>query len=253
MRSVVVMKPKIVEITENYVKLHRTLSDLMKAPIFNYKSFDFYSNPDSNWFTRIVLKGNLDPSDLSSEIKDLRKKGFDPYILDFLNTRTHETTIRELGYNFCNEQIGMFLKGNPTSLNKKSNAKLDIRNIETEKDLKVWLRILNDSFESEDRENLYLKLLGRDSFRIYGGFVNGEMIATGMTFYDGESFGLYSITTDRNHRRFGYASDLVEYLLGEIRKNFSGFIILHATESGRRIYEKFGFEKSILLRHWNCI
>ncbi|AXR60144.1 GNAT family N-acetyltransferase [Leptospira mayottensis] len=247
------MKPTVVEITENYVKLHRTLSKLTKAPIFNYKSFDFYSNPDSHWFTRVILKGNLSLSDLSSEIEDLRSKGFYPDILDFLNTRTHEIPIHELGYNSCNEQVGMFLKGDPISLNKKSNMKLDIRKIETEKDLKVWLKILNDSFKSEDRQNLYLKLLNQNSFRLYGGFINGQMTTTGMTYYDGESFGLYSITTDRNHRSFGYASAFIERILGEIRKEFPGIIILHATEMGKGIYEKFGFEKSNFLRHWSTV
>ncbi|WP_016760438.1 GNAT family N-acetyltransferase [Leptospira weilii] len=247
------MEPIVAEVTENYVKLHRALSKLMEAPIFNYKSFDFYSNPDSHWFTRAILKGNLSLSDLSSEIEDLRNKGFHPDILDFLNTRTHEIPIYKLGYNFCNEQVGMFLKGDPISLNKKSNTEFDIRKIETEKDLKIWLRILNDSFKSDDRENLYLKLLDQNPFRLYGGFTNGQMTATGMTFYDGESFGLYSITTDRNHRSFGYASALIEHILGEIRKEFPGFIILHATEMGKGIYEKFGFEKSTLLRHWSVI
>lgn len=35
------MQAKVVEITENYVNLLRTLSNLMGTPIFNYKSFDF--------------------------------------------------------------------------------------------------------------------------------------------------------------------------------------------------------------------
>ncbi|EMI70562.1 GNAT family N-acetyltransferase [Leptospira noguchii] len=244
------MQAKVVEITENYVNLFRTLSNLMGTPIFNYKSFDFYSNPDSNWFTRIVLKGNLQPEDLFLEIKDLRLKGFDPYILDFLNTRVHEASIYQLGYNFCDKQIGMFLKGNVIALNKKSNTDLNIQKIKSDKDLKVWLKILNDSFESGDRLNLYSKLLNLNSFRLYGGFANGQMTTTGMTFFDGESFGLYSITTDRNYRGLGYASNLVEHILGEIREFFPGFIILHATQVGKKIYEKFGFENSILLRHW---
>lgn len=244
------MQAKVVEITENYVNLLKTLSNLMGTSIINYKSFDFYSNPASNWFTRIVLKGNLQSEDLLLEIEDLRLKGFDPYILDFLNTRAHEVFIYELGYNSCDEQIGMFLEGDAISFNKKLNTNLNIQKIELEKDLKIWLKILNDSFESEDRLSLYSKLLNIESFRLYGGFVNGQMTTTGMTFYDGESFGLYSITTDRNYRGLGYASNIVEHILGEIREIFSGFIILHATQAGKKIYEKFGFENSILLRHW---
>lgn len=112
------MQAKVVEITENYVNLLKTLSNLMGTSIINYKSFDFYSNPASNWFTRIVLKGNLQSEDLLLEIEDLRLKGFDPYILDFLNTRAHEVFIYELGYNSCDEQIGMFLEGDAISLIK---------------------------------------------------------------------------------------------------------------------------------------
>ncbi|MCG6169381.1 GNAT family N-acetyltransferase [Leptospira sanjuanensis] len=253
------MNPKVVEITENYVNLHRTLSDLMGAPILNYKSFDFYSNPDSHWFTRIILKGKFSDSELTEEIGDLRSKGHNPDILDFLNTRNHESAIKKLGYDSCNEQVGMFLKGNPVSPNQNRTSRtesipkkevVDVRLIADADELKTWLRIVNSSFESDDRENLYLKLIGREGFQLYGGFVNGTMVTTGMSYFDGESFGLYSITTDGAHRGFGFASVLVDQILREIRKEFSGFIILHATKMGQGIYERFGFQDSTILRHW---
>ncbi|AOP35451.1 acetyltransferase [Leptospira tipperaryensis] len=246
------MNPNVSEITKNYVDLHRVLSNLVGSPILDRKNFVFYSNADSDWFTRIVLKEKLSPISLKEEILKLREEGHSSDVLDFLPSRDHEKVLKELGYKDCNEQWGMYLSGDPILSDKKfSSGDLNIRKIESEEELKNWLKIVNVSFESNDCENLYLKLLGLNFFRVFGGFVDQTLVATGMTFFNGTSYGLYSITTDPNRRGFGYASILVQNILEELRKEYSEIIILHATEMGKGIYEKFGFKKSMLLRHWS--
>ncbi|MBM9500967.1 GNAT family N-acetyltransferase [Leptospira sp. 201903071] len=246
------MSPEISEVAKNYTDLHRVLSTLIGSRILDRKNFVFYSNADSDWFTRIVLKERLSPISLKEEILSLREEGLRSDVLDFLDSRYHENILGELGYRDCNEQWGMYLAGNPILSDRKfSGSDLNIRKIESKEELRSWLKIVNVSFESNDRENLYLKLLDQNSFRIFGGFIDQTLVTTGMTFFNEKSFGLYSITTDPGRRGFGYASVLVQYILEEIRKEFSGIIILHATEMGKGIYEKLGFQKSILLRHWS--
>ncbi|RHX88125.1 GNAT family N-acetyltransferase [Leptospira stimsonii] len=246
------MSPDVHEITKNYTDLHRVLSDLIGSPILDRKNFIFYSNADSDWFSRIVLKESLSPISLEEEILELRKEGYRSDVLDFLISRTHEKNLKKIGYKGFDEQWGMYLAGDPIPLKKKDfESDFNIRKIETADELKIWLQIVNASFESNDRENLYLKLLNQSAFRIFGGFLGQTMVATGMTFFNGTSFGLYSITTDSRKRGFGYGSVLVESILEELRKEHSNIIILHATKMGKGIYEKFGFKKSMLLRHWS--
>ncbi|TGM53321.1 GNAT family N-acetyltransferase [Leptospira adleri] len=246
------MNSDLFEITKNYTDLHRVLSDLIGSPILDRKNFVFYSNADSDWFTRIVLKETLSSASLKEEIQTLREEGYRPAVLDFLDSRDHETVLEELGYEDCNKQWGMHLSGDPFFSSKNSIIdNYNIRKIESDEELRTWLKIVNVSFESDDLENLYLKLLNRDSFRIFGGFIDQTMVTTGMTFFNGKSFGLYSITTESTQRGFGYASILVQSILEELRKEFSGIIILHATEMGKGIYEKLGFQKAMLLRHWS--
>ncbi|PJZ52204.1 GNAT family N-acetyltransferase [Leptospira adleri] len=246
------MNSDLFEITKNYTDLHRVLSDLIGSPILDRKNFVFYSNADSDWFTRIVLKETLSSASLKEEIQTLREEGYRSAVLDFLDSRDHETVLEELGYEDCNKQWGMYLSGDPFFSSKNSIVdNYNIRKIESDEELRTWLKIVNVSFGSDDRENLYLKLLNRDSFRIFGGFIDQTMVTTGMTFFNGKSFGLYSITTESAQRGFGYASILVQSILEELRKEFSGIIILHATEMGKGIYEKLGFQKAMLLRHWS--
>ena len=45
-------------------------------------------------------------------------------------------------------------------------------------------------------------------------------------------------------RRQGVASRLLEFLLAELKEQGCGHIMLHATDMGRPLYEKFGFEVS---------
>ncbi|XDD49919.1 GNAT family N-acetyltransferase [Leptospira sp. WS92.C1] len=246
------MKPDLSEIAQNYVDLHRVFSKLLDAKILDRKSFVFYANPDSDWFTRIILKKNPDPQILKAELEELRKLGYKSDILDFLNIRDHEPILNQIGYDSCNEQVGMFLSGNPNYKNENViSSKLDFRKIRDKNELKVWLKIVNESFHSDDRENLYLRLLSVESFSVYAGFFKNTLVTTGMTFYNGRSYGLYSITTDPQYRGFGYASEIVRFILNQIRSEFSGIVILHATDMGKGIYKKLGFEKSILLRHWS--
>ncbi|MBM9579414.1 GNAT family N-acetyltransferase [Leptospira sp. 201903070] len=246
------MTSDVFEIAKNYTDLHGTLSTLLNCPILDRENFIFYSNVDSNWFTRIVLKETLSPISLKEEILKLKEDGYSSDVLDFLPSRDHENILKELGYKDCNGQLGMYLSGEPILFDKNNfRNNLNIRKIESDEELKNWLKIVNASFESDDRENLYLKLLDQNSFRIFGGFIDQSLVTTGMTFFNGKSFGLYSITTDPQRRGFGYASVLVNNILEELRKEFSGIIILHATEMGKKIYENFGFKKSMLLRHWS--
>ncbi|RHX92532.1 GNAT family N-acetyltransferase [Leptospira stimsonii] len=246
------MNPDVHEITKNYTDLHRVLSELTGSPILDRTNFVFYSNADSDWLTRIVLKESLSPISLEEEILELRKQGYRSDVLDFLTSRTHEKNLKKLGYKGYEEQLGMYLTGDPIPFKKNDlDSDLIIRKIETADELKIWLQIVNASFESNDRENLYLKLLNQSAFRIFGGFLGQTMVATGMTFFNGTSFGLYSITTDSRKRGFGYASILVESILEELRKEHSHIIILHATKMGKGIYEKFGFQKAMLHRHWS--
>lgn len=246
------MNSDVFEITKNYTDLHRVLSSLIGSPILDRKNFVYYSNADSDWFTRIVLKETLSSLSLKEEIQTMREEGYRSEVLDFLDSRNHETVLEELGYKNRNEQWGMYLEGDPVLFAGKTIVKnYNIRKIESIDELKTWLKIVNTSFGSDDRENLYQKLLNQNSFRIFGGFIDQTMVATGMTFFNGKSFGLYSITTEPAQRGFGYASILVRNILERLREEFSGIIILHATEMGKGIYEKFGFQKSILLRHWS--
>ncbi|MDV6235582.1 GNAT family N-acetyltransferase [Leptospira ellisii] len=236
------------EIARNYVDLHRICSEESGGKILERESFVFYSNPDSEWFTRIVLREDFDARKLGSELRELDESGFDSNILDFSNTRKHESVFRELGYDHCNEQLGMYLKGDPSVLERPKNVRCAA--ISDSENLKRWLRIVNVSFQSDDRENLYLRLLKRESISIYAAFSGGNMAATGMSFYNGNSVGLYSITTDPEQRGRKFASVLVSFMLERIRSVFSGIVILHATDMGKGIYERFGFQKSDTLRHW---
>ncbi|TGK33393.1 GNAT family N-acetyltransferase [Leptospira gomenensis] len=236
------------QIANNYIDLHRLCSEESNGKILERESFVFYSNPDSEWFTRIVLKEDINGQKLRSELRELDESGFESNILDFSNTIKFESVFRELGYDHCNEQLGMFLVGNPLFSERAENVRYE--KISDSENLRRWLEIVNVSFQSDDRENLYLRLLKRESVSVYAAFYDQTMVATAMSFYNGNSVGLYSITTDPEHRGKKFASSLVSFTLERIRSVFSGVVILHATEMGKGIYERFGFRKAETLRHW---
>ena len=59
---------------------------------------------------------------------------------------------------------------------------------------------------------------------------------------------ILSMFTDRRHRGRGLATAIVERLIAEARRRGYGWVTLHASDQGRPVYERLGFEPTREMR-----
>jgi GNAT superfamily N-acetyltransferase len=72
---------------------------------------------------------------------------------------------------------------------------------------------------------------------------NGEAVSTAFAFIDSEGFGgIYFVATERSMRGRGFGTATVSAALGELGPRGVRGCILHATECGKPVYERLGFE-----------
>lgn len=105
----------------------------------------------------------------------------------------------------------------------------------------------------EQRTHDYMvKHLPDDSMVAWLALEEGEIIATAFVcFYEvlplrfnptGKNGTIYNVSTHPNHRRKGIATQLLKQLIQDAKERGVGKLYLTATEMGKPLYEKLGFE-----------
>jgi GNAT superfamily N-acetyltransferase len=75
------------------------------------------------------------------------------------------------------------------------------------------------------------------------GTVLGEPASAAFAFIDGAGVGgVYFVATDARMRGRGYGAATVSAILDELEERKVGYAILHATDLGKPVYERLGFE-----------
>lgn len=84
----------------------------------------------------------------------------------------------------------------------------------------------------------------------YGGWVDGELVATATVVTHGGSVGwIGMILVDETHRRQGYGSTMFEEALGEVLTD-GVRVGLDATADGRSVYRQYGFRDIAPVVRW---
>jgi N-acetylglutamate synthase len=78
--------------------------------------------------------------------------------------------------------------------------------------------------------------------RIYVGRMEGAPVTTGVGVLAGGALGVFSVATPPEHRRRGYAGDLVSRALADGFADGARFAYLHASATGVGAYEAAGFQ-----------
>ncbi|MBD3191693.1 MAG: GNAT family N-acetyltransferase [Candidatus Heimdallarchaeota archaeon] len=103
-------------------------------------------------------------------------------------------------------------------------------------------------------KNYFQRKMPKKEFIAWLAFNNDECIATsGLSFYDvppvfsnpsGKKAYIMNMYTRPPWRRKGIGTELLKRLLEEIKTRRIKVVVLHATEMGKTLYEKFGFRET---------
>jgi GNAT superfamily N-acetyltransferase len=148
-------------------------------------------------------------------------------------------------YYLKETNIGMYLK-------------LDKHQPQTEKELQIK-RVSNiDEFKDFDKihinsngnELAFDKLFSNipkhiyansDDYRLYIGHIDDMPVVTGILAIKKPVVGIYYIVTDPEHRRKGYATQMMNFLLNQAKISHCEIALLQASQMGEKVYKKMGF------------
>lgn len=163
---------------------------------------------------------------------------------------TPDTLEQELvrhGLNPKEDEIGMYLFLDKIQLSLKI-PELSIRRVIDKPGLKDFAAVLTSIGTSPDIfEQLFNKIpqalyAEGAPYEIYVGYLNREPVVTGILVLHANVGGIYYIMTHPEHRRKGYGTEMMVFLLMRIKKNGYHLSTLQASPSGRNLYQRLGFK-----------
>jgi len=147
------------------------------------------------------------------------------------------------------ENTGMSLSLEGKSFSR-SNKELSIERVEEKEGVAIFAKVVvSAGVYAHIYEQLLSKIppvLYRDGapLEIYVGYVEGVPVVTGILVLHANVAGIYYIMTDPSFRKRGFGTEMMASLLLRAKERGYRLAILQASESGRSLYQKLGFEQN---------
>jgi len=121
---------------------------------------------------------------------------------------------------------------------------LSIRKVFDAESFFKWKSLVEESLMANETMNhsVFQNLFHLNSVNYYLAYWKGEAVGCSLLFQSEDEAGLYLIGTQEEHRRKGIGSALTLTMLHDAEKQGAKGFQLQATEKGRPVYEKLGFE-----------
>lgn len=156
-----------------------------------------------------------------------------------------------IGLTLSHQFVGMYLKLKNWEISEPQHH-LVFHSVRTMNQLKEFADMHIYLGEEESFEHLfrYFPIDQQQDSEIVLGVVDGKTVVCGMVFYHGESAGLYYIITKPDYRHQGYGYAMTQHLLQRAKDAGKTLAILHATQEGKNLYQKIGFQPCSLLSEY---
>lgn len=163
---------------------------------------------------------------------------------------TPDTLEQELvrhGLNPKEDDIGMYLFLDKAQLHLKV-PELSIQRVIEKPALKDFATVMTTIGGSPDiYEQFFNKIppalyAEGAPYEVYVGYLNKEAVVTGILVLHANVGGIYYIMTSPAHRRKGYGTEMMVFLLMRAKERGYHLSTLQASASGRNLYQRLGFE-----------
>lgn len=161
-----------------------------------------------------------------------------------------EQKLREAGFAKTEEYNGMYC--DIGKRNMLSNMpKLECKRVHSILQLRDFYNI----HASEHFDQVWSKMspkMFQDSsaLEFYVGYVGAKPVTTGLVVFHAGIAGIYSIATDEQERKKGYATAMMQCLLNRIEQQGYAYAALSASNDLKKFYEKFGFQDICTYQGW---
>ncbi|WP_103068988.1 GNAT family N-acetyltransferase [Aquimarina sediminis] len=228
------------------------LTSLWKIAATTYQSY--YSNSKlsygwvktSDWPNRLWFNQDITPEIITSAKEKLASSPVPltvPY-WDIYKSKSNQI-LEKNGFKTSFEQIGMSLK-----LKKPFDKQYDlnIQQVSNRNEATQWSEIFEQSFGYRIHPDILLKT--KSSIFYYLAYNQGQAVGTAVLHKTNDIIGVHSVGIPPQMRRKGFAAQLMKLLINHAIKNGNSYMTLQASDMGKNLYLKLGFEEQFIIKNY---
>ncbi len=230
---------------ENLTSLWESVSKPFDS-FFKAEEFDYSLIKNSDWPNRLWFNTDINTGMVQKARKVLQSsssKLIIPYwdIYDSISFRILENN----GFQLKFEQMGMVLN---RSRCYDTLEGVSLKKVASKKEAELWSRLFRKSFGYDI--NPILINVSQNNTHYYIAYNENEAVGTGIIHFTNKVSGIHSVGIIPNHRRKGYAEQIMKALINESIEKESLRITLQSSEMGKGLYLKLGFKEQFKIKNY---
>ncbi|WP_052598581.1 GNAT family N-acetyltransferase [Aureispira sp. CCB-QB1] len=208
--------------------------------------FDYCYIEKSDWPNRLWFHQDLSSQSIQTA-KAILTQTPTPLVIpyfDIYKSRSFEL-LEAAGFELMFEQIAMFLKPT-TTFEEKANFYLSP--VQNEQQANLWAHLFKQAFGYTIGISSILN--NKQHFTYYIAYDNEQAVGTGLTNVTHQTVGVHSIGVPPSMRRKGFAAAIMKNLINRAIQNNRQSITLQASNMGKGLYLKLGFQEQFLIKNY---
>jgi len=230
---------------DNLTSLWKTAS-MPYGSYFSESIFSYSYINNSDWPNRLWLNQDVDKEIISSikdEILSISVPLIVPYWDIYENNLYKDLELQ--GFTKTFEQVGMSLKiGKPLRINNY----LEIRLVSNNSEAKLWADIFKKSFGYRIHPKTIL--MTKSKINYYIASSQNQPVGTGISYKTNKILGVHSVGIPPEMRRKGYAEQIMKLLINLAVEEGVDYMTLQASDMGKNLYLKLGFEEQFVIKNY---
>ncbi len=230
----------------------KNLTSLWKTAGISFDSyyktpdFEYCEIKDSEWPNRLWLDQNITQATIDL-IKE--KLATTPSIITLpiwnIYDKNEDAILEFNGFKLKFEQVGMSL-----TLDKSFDIKSDmkIQPVTKDTEAKLWSELFIKSFGYKTSSETIIKTLNKINY--YIAYHDGIAVGTAILHKTNNIMGIHSVGIPPEMRRRGYAEKIMKLLINIAVENRNEHITLQASNMGKNLYLKLGFEEQFFIKSY---
>ena len=227
------------------LEFYRLLAEGAQNPIQEKETYFCLSAPSST-YPNILFRPHLNANnaeEILDEIKTKIKTGF-PSVMICSLTDTNATTLQLLDKHTAYGKFWTAMTLDLKQLNKPNTGlNLKIELIDNEKQLNEWSTIVETALTGAGLDaEIFYRMSEYDNAYFYLAYFDNIPVSTALIVRKGDEVGVYLIATLEQFRKKGIGKYITEYALWKAKQAGNSLAHLQATDIGKTVYQKIGFE-----------
>ena len=230
---------------ENLTSLWKTVS-MPFGSYYKNQTFDYCQINDSDWPNRLWFNQEINKRIVEQAIEKL--SAIDgTMIVPYWNMYDNNLleNLETAGFTKKFQQIGMSLKlDQPVKL----EPNLIIKLVSNDADAKEWAEIYLKAFKYKISEETLVNTF--KDINYYLAYYQNELVGTAILFQTNKVSGIHGVGVIPEMRKRGFAEQIMKHLINMAVENNSEYVTLQASDMGKNIYLKLGFEEQFAIKNY---